>query len=222
MFPVTSRRVVSRQFVVAKKLISNPVLLARTVDQQARSFSLFSFLAGESDKNKKGDSQTQEERIIRQSVKEQPIDIEELINNKNMSVKEKVDQAIKVNPIVLFSKEWCPFCVKAKQALDMVVGEGKYTVFELESMDRKPMPGIEDPGAYQDYLKELVGTRSVPKGFLAQKFIGGGDDIVALQKNEQLQQMAINAGIIQKAKAAPSNERYFVNGKLVDSKSAGF
>ncbi len=131
------------------------------------------------------------------------------------AAKARVDALIAGNKLVVFSKEWCPFCAKAKASFDAVVGPGKYTLLELENASRE---SIVDPSAadFQDYFKELVGTRSVPKVWLEGKFIGGGDDIVALHKSGQLENMAVQAGLIARVDKGTQNERFFVNGKLQD------
>ena len=48
-----------------------------------------------------------------------------------VSVKEFVDTEIKSNEIVMFSKSWCPFCSKAKKALDSIGAD--YKVIEIEN-----------------------------------------------------------------------------------------
>eukprot|EP00441_Pelagodinium_beii_P003038 CAMPEP_0197701356 /NCGR_PEP_ID=MMETSP1338-20131121/123098_1 /TAXON_ID=43686 ORGANISM="Pelagodinium beii, Strain RCC1491" /NCGR_SAMPLE_ID=MMETSP1338 /ASSEMBLY_ACC=CAM_ASM_000754 /LENGTH=361 /DNA_ID=CAMNT_0043285045 /DNA_START=121 /DNA_END=1203 /DNA_ORIENTATION=+ len=105
----------------------------------------------------------------------------------------KVEKIIAENPVVLFSKEWCPFCRKAKDSLESI--EAKFFVEELESQDRKPL--VDNPKAYQEYLaaKTNLGT-SVPKGFVKGECIGGGDDIVSLKKNGQLLQKCIAVGAV--------------------------
>lgn len=66
-----------------------------------------------------------------------------------------VDETIKSKPVVVFSKTYCPFCVKAKNLLkdDLKVPADKMVVIELE--DR---PDCSD---VQAYLKELTGASSV-------------------------------------------------------------
>mmetsp|Transcript_23396 Transcript_23396/g.59159 ORF Transcript_23396/g.59159 Transcript_23396/m.59159 type:complete len:154 (-) Transcript_23396:233-694(-) len=92
---------------------------------------------------------------------------------------ELVDTAIKGSKVMVFSKTWCPFCIKAKKALDSV--GAKYSVMELD--DR------EDGGEIQDVFVELTGARSVPRVFIDGKFVGGGDDIVRLMNSGELEKM---------------------------------
>jgi len=91
-------------------------------------------------------------------------------------VKDIVDQAISANKVMMFSKTFCPFCTKAKDALKSV--GASFEVMELENRS--------DMAAIQDYLKELTGARSVPRVFINGKFYGGGDETSAGAKNGDL------------------------------------
>jgi len=55
-----------------------------------------------------------------------------------------VDQVVKTNPVVVFSKKTCPFCVKTKETLK----KANIDFFEVELVDR---PEIHDA------LKEYSG-----------------------------------------------------------------
>lgn len=103
-------------------------------------------------------------------------------------VKEIVDRAIAENAVMVFSKSYCPFCTKAKRALDTVLPKGKYTVMELDTRS--------DCGAIQDYLLDITGGRSVPRVFVAGKFIGGGDETDALARSGQLKQLLLDNNIL--------------------------
>lgn len=69
-----------------------------------------------------------------------------------MSVKAFVDSAIKQYKVVGFSKSYCPYCKKAREALESFkFNDGAYGWIEIE--DRK------DCSEIQDYLNELTGGR---------------------------------------------------------------
>ena len=70
--------------------------------------------------------------------------------------------------VVVWSKSYCPFCTKAKKALECFLTKAQYTVVELDERS--------DGDAIQDALLQLTGGRSVPRVFVGGKFIGGGDD----------------------------------------------
>lgn len=84
-------------------------------------------------------------------------------------VKSFVDSAIASHKVAIFSKTYCPYCVKAKKAFESYKLSGDdYFVVELENR--------KDGAAIQQYLKELTGASSVPRVFINGQFIGGGDD----------------------------------------------
>eukprot|EP00753_Platysulcus_tardus_P017829 PLAT6564.1.p3 GENE.PLAT6564.1~~PLAT6564.1.p3 ORF type:complete len:120 (+),score=62.80 PLAT6564.1:48-362(+) len=97
---------------------------------------------------------------------------------------DSVSSYIADNKVMVFSKSYCPFCTKAKRALD---GEGvKYTVVELDRRD--------DGAAMQDALKSKTGVRSVPQVFIGGDFIGGGDDTAAKAESGELRRLLTAAG----------------------------
>ena len=60
-------------------------------------------------------------------------------------------------PVVVFSKTYCPFCVKAKKAIAPLVDSDSLLVLELENH-----PQMNE---IQDVLAALTGARSVPRVF---------------------------------------------------------
>lgn len=75
--------------------------------------------------------------------------------------------------IVIYTKRFCPFCVRAVQLLDSL--ELKY---EQISVDGKPQ--------LQDEMAQLAGRRTVPQIFIDDAPIGGCDDIFALHRANKL------------------------------------
>jgi len=130
---------------------------------------------------------------------------------------EHVEKLIAGNAVVMFSKAWCPFCAKAKAALEEA--GASFELLEFEDASKTPL--VADVAAYQDYLKDKVGTRSVPKVFAGGKFIGGGDDVVALQQKGELSgicKSAVAPGLAQnekKAKLKRELEDTINNNKVV-------
>lgn len=70
-------------------------------------------------------------------------------------VKGLVDSTINSKPVVVFSKTYCPFCVKV---IDLFQKEIKVPADKLEIMQLEDRP---DHPAIQAYLKELTGASSV-------------------------------------------------------------
>ena len=87
-----------------------------------------------------------------------------------------VQDKIKGNKVMIFSKSTCPFCSKAKKAMDGL--DMKYEVMELDKR--------EDGQAIQDIMLGMTGGRSVPRVFINGEFIGGGDDTVAKASSGEL------------------------------------
>ncbi|RKF57152.1 Glutaredoxin [Erysiphe neolycopersici] len=85
--------------------------------------------------------------------------------------KTKAEQIIKDNPVVVFSKIYCPHCTNAKNLLNEL--GAKYYVIELDQ--------VADGAAIQAALKEINGQSTVPNIYICQKHIGGNSDLQALR-----------------------------------------
>eukprot|EP00090_Calanus_glacialis_P046283 TRINITY_DN900_c0_g1_i1.p1 TRINITY_DN900_c0_g1~~TRINITY_DN900_c0_g1_i1.p1 ORF type:complete len:107 (-),score=39.07 TRINITY_DN900_c0_g1_i1:96-416(-) len=106
-----------------------------------------------------------------------------------MSVIDAINQKIEEKPVFIISKEYCPFCVKAKDAL-----KGYNIKPEcIEIMEIENNPNMNE---IQDYMKKITSGRSVPRVFIGGKFIGGGDETMAAHKSGNLQKMLQDAGAI--------------------------
>ena len=80
--------------------------------------------------------------------------------------------------MILFSKSYCPHSRKAKTILDFYDIRPKPLVFELD---------IEEHGAeLQSQLATLTGRKTVPNVLIHGQSLGGGDEIVELDKTDQL------------------------------------
>ncbi|PNW76034.1 hypothetical protein CHLRE_12g550400v5 [Chlamydomonas reinhardtii] len=99
----------------------------------------------------------------------------------------EIQKAVASNKVIVYSKTYCPYCVKAKNALNQFIA-GKYTVVELENR--------ADCDAMQDALLDITGGRSVPRVFINGKFLGGGDDTAAAASNGTLEKLLQEAGAL--------------------------
>lgn len=104
--------------------------------------------------------------------------------------KKELDALIDESPVLIVSKAYCPFCSKAKAALDSLGAE--YTVLELENFFRNPL--VEDVAAVQDYMLERTGARSVPRVFIGGRFVGGCDELMGKKLSGELQELLLAAG----------------------------
>jgi len=106
-----------------------------------------------------------------------------------MAGKELVASLIKSKKVLVISKSYCPFCVKAKDVLKQY----KIDPSSMEIMEIENNPKCDE---IQDYLKKLTGARSVPRVFIGGKCIGGGDETAALHRNGKLNQLLQGVGAL--------------------------
>uniref|UniRef100_A0A914UWY6 Glutaredoxin domain-containing protein n=1 Tax=Plectus sambesii TaxID=2011161 RepID=A0A914UWY6_9BILA len=107
------------------------------------------------------------------------------------SAKEFVDKMVNGKKVVVFSKSYCPYCHKAKSALQSFKLPAE--VLEWIELDER---GDLDGDAIQDYLLSVTGGRSVPRVFIGGKFFGGGDDTAAARKNGTLEKLLKDTGAL--------------------------
>mmetsp|Transcript_13947 Transcript_13947/g.16829 ORF Transcript_13947/g.16829 Transcript_13947/m.16829 type:complete len:198 (-) Transcript_13947:619-1212(-) len=93
------------------------------------------------------------------------------------------------NPIMIYSKSYCPFCTQVKSLFSEM--EVDYTAVELDN--------IVEADAIQDTLLQMTGQRTVPNVFIGGNHIGGCDDTFALLRSGDLEK------IVKEANAAKSN-----------------
>lgn len=91
------------------------------------------------------------------------------------------------NPVMVYSKSWCPFCGQVKALFDKL--DANITVVELDQIVEEQ----EVMGA----LMSLTGQRTVPNVFIGGEHIGGCDDTMALQSQGKLKDMLVAAGAIK-------------------------
>ncbi|CAN0061784.1 unnamed protein product, partial [Ascophyllum nodosum] len=97
-----------------------------------------------------------------------------------------VKELVASKPVVVFSKTYCPYCTKAKVALDAVGAK-----YELVELDRR-----NDGRAIQSALAEITGQSTVPNVFIGGTSIGGGNETAAMHKSGQLLTKVTAAGAV--------------------------
>lgn len=75
--------------------------------------------------------------------------------------------------VVIYSKTYCPFCVRAKKLL-----ENKGVSFEEIMVD-------SDPQLFAD-LKQKSGMMTVPQIFINEKLVGGYTELADLESKGEL------------------------------------
>ncbi|XP_031574515.1 glutaredoxin-C8-like [Actinia tenebrosa] len=100
-----------------------------------------------------------------------------------------IEQAVRKDAVVVFSKTTCSFSLMAKRILKEA-GVSKMTVFELERR--------KDGESIQDALQEMTGKRTVPNVFIKGKSIGGGTETAELYQSGRLKELLEEHGLLKK------------------------
>lgn len=103
---------------------------------------------------------------------------------------EKVQELILQNPLIIFSKSYCPYCRNVKELLKGLGAEAK--VVEL---DRE-----KDGAEMLNELGEVSKQWTVPNVFVGGEHIGGNDATKAAHKKGTLHPKLKNAGAFKKGK----------------------
>lgn len=101
---------------------------------------------------------------------------------------EEIKADVAANKVIMYSKVYCPYCIKAKNALNQFIKADQYKVVELDQR--------QDIVTMQDALGEITGGRTVPRVFINGKFLGGGDDTAAAAANGTLEKLLKEAGVL--------------------------
>lgn len=105
-----------------------------------------------------------------------------------------VKKTVQEQPVVIFSKSYCPYCKRAK-AIFAELNEKPY-VIELDER--------EDGGAIQQALAKYIGRSTVPQVFINGEHIGGSDDTVAAHRNGRLVKLLKKSTTSQKEQSQES------------------
>eukprot|EP01098_Paradermamoeba_levis_P010153 TRINITY_DN4256_c0_g1_i1.p2 TRINITY_DN4256_c0_g1~~TRINITY_DN4256_c0_g1_i1.p2 ORF type:complete len:102 (-),score=31.76 TRINITY_DN4256_c0_g1_i1:185-490(-) len=90
-----------------------------------------------------------------------------------------VKSFIKTNHVAVFSKSYCPYCVKVKSLFSNL--NVKYAAIEVDHH-----PQSEE---ISQALKEMTGQRTFPNVFIKEKHIGGCDATHELHEKGQLKKL---------------------------------
>lgn len=78
-----------------------------------------------------------------------------------------------MQPVVIYSSDWCPYCIRAKQLLTH-----KGVTFEEIKVDGKPDVRAE--------MTRKARQTSVPQIWIGSTHVGGCDDLYALERAGKL------------------------------------
>jgi len=99
-------------------------------------------------------------------------------------IAELVKKLITENDVMVFSKTYCPYCVRAKSAVNAIT---KAAVMELDEVD--------NGSAIQAHLRALTNQSTVPNIFVHGMHVGGCDDTLAAIKSGNFQK-ALNGDLV--------------------------
>jgi len=87
-----------------------------------------------------------------------------------------------MNPVKIYTKSTCPYCLRAKRLLDQ-----RGALYEEIVIDG-------DASKRQEMIAAANGRSTVPQIFIAGRYIGGCDDLYALDESGQLDHMLGSEG----------------------------
>mmetsp|Transcript_15051 Transcript_15051/g.19915 ORF Transcript_15051/g.19915 Transcript_15051/m.19915 type:complete len:115 (+) Transcript_15051:195-539(+) len=105
--------------------------------------------------------------------------------SSNTDLRAAVAAEIKENPVVVYSKSYCPHCSKTKATLQSKGVAAK--VIELDV--------VNQGSAIQNELYEMTKQRTVPNTFIGGKHLGGNDTLQAHARSGQLKILLDQAGV---------------------------
>ena len=79
--------------------------------------------------------------------------------------------------VTVYSRDWCPYCRRARALLD---GKGvEYKVINLEA----------EPDRVEEMIRLSGGMTTVPQVFIGDRHVGGSDDLQALDEAGELDEL---------------------------------
>ncbi|KAG7374095.1 glutaredoxin [Nitzschia inconspicua] len=101
-----------------------------------------------------------------------------------------VNARIEGSQIMVFSKQYCPFCKKTKALLKKLLEQDKFSRIEMNVLELDQFPdGGEAATSIQQYLLKTTGQRTVPNIFIGSNHVGGNSDLQELHASGKLELM---------------------------------
>ncbi|GAB4849225.1 hypothetical protein Ancab_004036 [Ancistrocladus abbreviatus] len=99
----------------------------------------------------------------------------------------KAKEIVSGNPVVVFSKSHCPYCVSVKKLLSELNANFKAIELDNES----------DGSEIQSALLEWTGQKTVPNVFIGGNHIGGCDTTTKMHNDGKLVPLLTQAGAVK-------------------------
>ena len=110
----------------------------------------------------------------------------------DLSKADCIESVVSKHPVVVFSKNYCPYCRRALEAIRSFSSRtGFIEPLVIDLTELSNMPDI------QYTLGEMTGRRTVPNVYIGGKSIGGGDETTAFYRSGELEVLLKKAGAIQ-------------------------
>lgn len=93
----------------------------------------------------------------------------------------KVEDIIAKHAAVIFSKSYCPYCVKAIKTLTSIAEDSLF-VIQLDQ--------VSDGEELHQYIKQKTHQNTVPAIFIKQQFIGGNSNLQEIPKDELIKKIS--------------------------------
>ena len=84
-------------------------------------------------------------------------------------------------PVVMYSTNFCGYCVRARSLLERKGAAVQEIKVDEDVRDRETM------------VKKSGGRRTVPQIFIGERHIGGYDDLAALDRSGELDQLLVSS-----------------------------
>ncbi|KAK8694068.1 hypothetical protein V6N13_071630 [Hibiscus sabdariffa] len=120
-----------------------------------------------------------------------PMSIRGMVSSSDSDLEETVKKTVADNPVVVYSKSWCPYSSEVKSLFKKLGVEP--SVIELDELGAQG-------SQLQNVLEQLTGQRTVPNVFIGGKHIGGCTDTVELYQNGELESLLSDANAKSKEK----------------------
>lgn len=84
--------------------------------------------------------------------------------------------------VVMYSTAWCGYCQRARNLL------------ERKGVPVREIKVDEDPKDRETMLKRTGGRRTVPQIFIGERYVGGYDELAALDRTGELDKLLTGGG----------------------------
>ncbi|GBB84603.1 hypothetical protein RclHR1_11180004 [Rhizophagus clarus] len=100
----------------------------------------------------------------------------------------EIDDLVHDNPVVIFSKSYCPYSRRVKHILSMYRISPSVLIIEVDKRD--------DADEFKQALIKTTYRSTFPNVFIDGKSIGGSDELAIMHSNGRLSEILVDAGVL--------------------------